>query len=141
MSKRLVVIGMDEPALNATQSYLKEYPDAEVTVLYPELNPLPEFICGTVERYLQNGMTFPEDLRASGIDRDSKQVLTRDVASGAESAITYDALIIATGSAPEDLNIPGDHIGGIVRVGSFDDAKRLRAIEGNRNSGGGSSLL
>lgn len=130
MPERIVLIGADEPGLNAARTYLSGHPDTEVTVLYPEMNPLPEFVCAAIEKHLRAGINMPECLRAFAVDRQGKRVITRDTITAAETSITYDKLIFATGAAPAGLNVAGEHLRGIVRVATFEDARRLRGIEG-----------
>jgi len=142
MPERLVIIGADEPGLNAARTYLAAHPGTEVIVLYPELNPLPEFVCSAIEKYLQADFQIPETLRVFAVDKEAKRVLTRDTISAVETAIKYDRLIFAAGAAPDCLNIPGEHLRGIVRVATFEDAERLRGIEGKTVViGNGTNLL
>lgn len=129
MPQQIVIIGADETALNGVLKYLEDHPDTEATVLYPELNPLSEFSCSTLERYLGRGIEFPERLRAVGVDRETKRVRIRDNISGADSTIPYDKLIFASGAAPAELDVPGEN-NSIIRVGTFVDAARLRPTTG-----------
>tara|TARA_Y100001954_G_scaffold4787_1_gene5251 strand:+ start:97015 stop:98637 length:1623 start_codon:yes stop_codon:yes gene_type:complete len=130
MSERIVLIGADEAALNGVMEYQRKHPDTEAIVIYPEFNPVPEFSCDVLERYLGRGIEFSEDLRASGVDTEAKRVIIRDHASGAEGSITYDKLIFAACAAPEEFDVLGDHIARIVRVGSHVDTTRLRPMDG-----------
>ena len=142
MSERIILIGTDNPGLTAASTFLKTRPESEVLVIYPELNPLPEFTCDKIDRHLQKGMIFQETLKAFGIDRERKLVLVRDEISGMESELDYGTLIIATGAAPQNFDIPGDHLPEIVRVGTFEDASKLKPIEGKTLIiGKGASLL
>lgn len=130
MPESIILIGADEPGLNSVIRYIQDNPDSKAIVLYPELNPIPEFSCMTMERYLGRGIEFPENLRAFGIDRDNKRVRVRDNFSGAESSVPYDKLVFASGATPAELDVPGDHLSKIIRLGSYEDAARLRPIEG-----------
>ncbi|QJB56807.1 FAD-dependent oxidoreductase [Pseudodesulfovibrio sp. zrk46] len=130
MSEQIILIGADEPGLNGVIKYLRSNPDTKATVLYPEINPLPEFTCMTMERYLGRGIEFPETLRAIGVDRENKRVNVRDDITGAESFMAYDKLVFASSSTPADLEVPGDHYSKIIRLGSMADAVRLIPAKG-----------
>lgn len=130
MPERIILIGADEPGLNAVLQYQQSHPETQATVLYPELNPLSEFSCVTLEKYLGREMDFPERLRAFGIDRDAKKVLIRDNISGRESTMSYDKLVFASGAAPADLDVSGEHFAGVLRIGDYVDAERLAPVEG-----------
>jgi len=142
MPKRIILIGADEPGLNGVLEYKRSHPDTEAVVLYPELNPLSEFSCMTLDRFLGHGIDFPENLRAYGIDTNKKIVRVRDNFNSQESELAYDVLIFASGSAPKQLDVPGEFLGGIFAVGDYEDAARLRAKEGvNVIVGNGMNVL
>ncbi|MDL2285864.1 FAD-dependent oxidoreductase [Desulfococcaceae bacterium OttesenSCG-928-F15] len=63
--------------------------------------------------------------RVTSIDRESKRVeiLKQD---GEKEWISYDKLVIGTGSRPRDLKIPGQDLEGVFTVGSLDDAIRIK---------------
>lgn len=130
MPDRIVIIGADAPALNGVLAYLEAYPDTEAIALYPELNPLSEFTCGALGKFLGRGIEFPEENRASSVDIENKRVMVRDIYTGAEQYLTYDKLIFASGATPDELGVPGEHLASIQRIGNFDDAKRLTLTEG-----------
>ncbi|CCH48797.1 FAD-dependent oxidoreductase [Pseudodesulfovibrio piezophilus] len=142
MSHKIILIGADQPALDAVLSYKRTTPDATATVLYPECNPLAEFSCVTLDSFMGNGIDFPENLRACAIAPEDKTVMVRDNFTGEESHLEYDTLIFATGSAPAPLDVPGSFLSGIRRVGDYNDATRLTAAEGtNVVIGDGLNLL
>lgn len=142
MPQHIILIGADEPGLNAVLEYKRTHPDTTATVLYPDLNPLPEFSCMTLDRFMGRGIDFPEDLRACAIAPDAKTVTTRDNFTGEESTLEYDVLIFASGTAPAPIDVPGEFLSGIFRVGEHADAARLTAKEGvNVVIGNGMNLL
>ena len=73
------------------------------------------------------------DLRqgdAESIDRTGREVLLRDGA-----VIPYDHLVLATGSQPRTLKVPGADLSGVFALQTLKDADRLRAaLQGARNA-------
>ncbi|MFH1913546.1 MAG: FAD-dependent oxidoreductase [Pseudomonadota bacterium] len=139
---RILLIGTDEPGLLGVARHLEARPEDSAMVLYPEFNPLPEFSCMTLERLLGKGIEFPESIRACGLDASSRTVLVRHDHTGRESSLDYDTLVFATGSAPAALDVPGEFLTPMARVGGHADAARLRAADGvNVVIGSGVNLL
>ncbi len=64
--------------------------------------------------------------KATAIDRDKKSVIVEDLRSGEKRKIPYDKLVIATGSRPKRLNIPGSDLPGIYSISSLSDAIMIR---------------
>lgn len=64
--------------------------------------------------------------RAVGIDPLGKTVSVRHVHSGEESQHSYDKLVIATGSRPKRLPIPGSDLEGVFTVSNLDDAVAIK---------------
>ncbi len=58
----------------------------------------------------------------TGIDRDAGQVVTDD---GERTA--YDRLVLATGSAPRRLSLPGAELGGVHTLRTIEDSQAIRA--------------
>jgi NADPH-dependent 2,4-dienoyl-CoA reductase/sulfur reductase-like enzyme/rhodanese-related sulfurtransferase len=63
---------------------------------------------------------------AAGIDRKAKNVTTRNLDTGAESVMSYDKLVIATGASPIKPAIPGIELSNIFNLWHPDDAKAIR---------------
>jgi 3-phenylpropionate/trans-cinnamate dioxygenase ferredoxin reductase subunit len=61
----------------------------------------------------------------TGIDRKNRRVLLRD---GSEEP--YDKLVLATGSTPRRLSIPGGDLAGVLELRHLDDAEALKAAIG-----------
>lgn len=142
MAQRIILIGADRIGLDAVLARIKAQPDTSAVVLYPEANPLPEFSCMMLDRYIGRGIDFPENLRACGLDADKRQVRVRDNVSGSEDVMDYDLLIFASGSAPARLDVAGQFLGPVFRVGDFEDGARLRPKdEGNVVIGNGVNML
>ncbi len=64
--------------------------------------------------------------RAVSIDRKKKNVLVQNVLSGKEQVLPYDKLVLATGSRPRDLFIPGSNLEGIFTVSDLNKAITIK---------------
>ena len=64
--------------------------------------------------------------KALAIDRAAKSVRLLDLPSGRERDLAYDKLVIATGSMPRKLSIPGADLPGVHKVGCLHDAVTIR---------------
>jgi NADPH-dependent 2,4-dienoyl-CoA reductase/sulfur reductase-like enzyme/rhodanese-related sulfurtransferase len=65
--------------------------------------------------------------RAEAIDRERKTVLIRDLATGEQRHLPYDKLILATGSRPRRLSVPGSELKGIFTVSNLEEAAAIKA--------------
>lgn len=65
--------------------------------------------------------------RAEAIDRERKTVLIRDLSSGEQRHLPYDKLILATGSRPRRLSVPGSELKGIFTVSNLEEASAVKA--------------
>lgn len=101
---------------------------------------LPYYIGGIIERRASLLVTTREafmkryniDVRAGtqvlAIDRQAKQVLVRDLASGTEYAEPYDKVILAPGAEPLRPPIPGIDLPGIFHLRDIPDSDRIKAL-------------
>lgn len=64
----------------------------------------------------------------TSIDRAEKRVLFTDLVTGEAGSLTYDKLIIATGSVPKKPPVPGADLKGITTLQSMQDADFLRSV-------------
>jgi NADPH-dependent 2,4-dienoyl-CoA reductase/sulfur reductase-like enzyme len=64
----------------------------------------------------------------TAIDRDGRSVSFRNVITGETGRMTYDKLIIATGSVPRMPPVPGVGLDGITTLQSIKDADFLRKV-------------
>lgn len=62
------------------------------------------------------------------IDRTEKRVLFTNLVTGETGSLTYDKLIIATGSVPKTPPVPGADLKGITTLQSMQDADFLRSV-------------
>lgn len=79
------------------------------------------------DRYLTElGITFVPGRKALGIDTEKNQVHMDDA-----TRLDYDALLLATGSRPRELDIPGLDKKGVYYFRTRKDMENVRAIAGN----------
>ena len=64
----------------------------------------------------------------TAIDRKNHSVSFRNIASGETGSLTYDKLVIATGSVPQMPPVPGVELEGITTLQSMKDADFLRKV-------------
>ena len=65
--------------------------------------------------------------RAVSIDRARKEVLVRNRLDGKEQVLSYDKLVLATGSRPRRLAIPGAELPGVFTVSNLHEAEGIKA--------------
>jgi NADPH-dependent 2,4-dienoyl-CoA reductase/sulfur reductase-like enzyme/rhodanese-related sulfurtransferase len=64
--------------------------------------------------------------RALAIDREAKLLRVRDLESGQQEDLSYDALVLATGSRPRPLSVPGADLPGVMSVSNLSAAMEVR---------------
>ena len=64
--------------------------------------------------------------RALAIDRENRQVRVLDLVTGQEENLPYDHLVLATGSRPRPLPVPGADLPGVMRVSNLPAAMAVR---------------
>ena len=62
------------------------------------------------------------------IDRNAKAVTVRDLRTGAETILSYDKLVLATGASPVKPPIPGIELPNVFSVHKVEDAEAIRAV-------------
>ena len=72
------------------------------------------------------GVDVRTETEAVSIDRAAKTVTLRHLPTGAEEVLSYDKLVLATGSSPVRLPIPGADLPGVFSVGSLEEATAIR---------------
>jgi len=150
MSEHVVVIGAVALGPKAACRFKRLHPKARVTMI--DKNDtisyggcgIPYFVAGEVSESMQLRTTsfnmvrdeeffkevkgvdvFPltEALR---IDREKRHVHIRRLGSGETDVLSYDKLVLATGSTPRRLYLPGEELEGVHYVSSPYDAVRIR---------------
>lgn len=138
MLRRVVMIGAGQAAFQAVDTLRRRGFDGSITILGEEpLEPYQRpplskgYLAGTVspERlllrpptfYAQHRIALHLDTRATAIDRNSRRVRLGD-----GGTVEYDALVLATGSRPRRLEVPGSDLEGVHYLRTADDAQRLR---------------
>ena len=148
--KRVVVIGAVALGPKVACRLKRLQPKAEITVIDQDEHisyggcGMPYFISGDVSDVRELMSTsfhmvrtpqFFEDAkgvhvrirtRALKIDRQAKKVRVQDLLSGAEEELPYDQLVLATGSRPNRLRIPG---GGLPEVMSLSNLRSAMTIK------------
>jgi len=66
------------------------------------------------------------ETKALQIDRRSKKVLVRDLKKDEKYELPYDQLVLATGSSPRYIDIPGKDLPGAFTVSGLEEAVRIR---------------
>ncbi|MFC1885227.1 FAD/NAD(P)-binding oxidoreductase, partial [Thermodesulfobacteriota bacterium] len=72
------------------------------------------------------GIKVQTNIRALSLDRKKKTVLVEDLMSGERNELPYDKLVLATGSRPRKLSVPGSELGGIFTVSDLNKAIEIK---------------
>jgi len=140
---KLVMVGNGMAGVRALEELLKIAPDLyDITVFGAEphanynrilLSPvlagemtLKDIMLNDVDWYAANGITLHLDTKAVKIDRVARKVIAAD---GTEAA--YDRLLLATGSNPFILPIPGTKLDGVVTYRDIHDTNAMIAAAAN----------
>ena len=135
--KKLVMIGNGMAGVRAIEEILKANPDMfDITIFgaekYPNYNrimlspvlagdtTIEDIILNEEQWYADNGITLHMGTRIKEIQRGYKKVIAED---GSET--TYDNLIIATGSNPFIIPIPGHDKEGVMAFRDIDDCDAM----------------
>lgn len=143
MAKRILVIGGLAAGPSAASKAVRTSPDVEV-VLFEQgehisygICEIPYYIGGEVKEeglvsYTparlkeKKGVTALTLHRVEEIQPTKRTIVVRDLRSGTTVAEKYDRLIIATGSRPRTLGIPGEDSRNVFHVKSLDEGLRIR---------------
>jgi nitrite reductase (NADH) large subunit len=134
---KLVVIGNGMAGMRTVEELLKIAPDFyDITVYgdepYPNYNrimlspvlaneqTIDDIILNSVEWYAENNITLHTGKRINKIDRTKRVVIAEDGTSS-----EYDRLLIATGSTPFMLPIPGKDLEGVIGYRDIKDTNAM----------------
>ena len=134
---KLVVIGNGMAGIRAVEELLKLAPELyDITVFGAEPHPnynrillspvlageqtLEEIVLNPVEWYAENGITLHLGKKVTGVNRKTRVVQAAD---GTEAA--YDRLLIATGSNPFILPLPGKDLDGVISYRDIADTNAM----------------
>ncbi|MEL0065814.1 MAG: FAD-dependent oxidoreductase [Gammaproteobacteria bacterium] len=142
----IVVIGAGQAAGQAAASLRQEGYEGEITIIGDEAQapyqrpPLSKaYLSGEVgldrvlvrpeNFYADKGINLQTGVRVEGINRADKTIAT-----STGSTLSYDKLLIATGSRPRILNIEGSDLEGLHYLRTVDDVDGIRtAMEAAKN--------
>lgn len=137
MRKKLVVIGNGMAGIRTIEELLKLAPDLyDITVFGAEPHPnynrimlspvlageqtVDDIILNPVDWYASHGITLHMGKAVTAVDRQSRMVTSAD---GTQAA--YDRLLIATGSLPFVLPVPGHDLPGVITYRDIADTKAM----------------
>jgi nitrite reductase (NADH) large subunit len=135
--KKLVVVGNGMAGIRALEELLKIAPDLyDVTVFGAEPHPnynrillspvlageqtIDEIILNPLSWYEEHGITLHTGKKVAKVDRIKRVVIAED---GTEAA--YDRLLLATGSNPFILPVPGKDLHGVITYRDIADTQAM----------------
>ena len=133
----LVVVGNGMAGMRTVEELLKIAPDLyNITVFGAEPHPnynrillspvlageqtLEQIVLNTREWYVENGITLRTGCKVTGVHRKARRVQAED---GSETP--YDRLLIATGSNPFMLPVPGRDLKGVIAYRDIADTQTM----------------
>ncbi len=150
MGKKIVIIGGVAAGPKAACRLKRLLPDADVTIIDQDSLisyggcGIPYYVSGDVadEKELRStsyhalrdeaffektkGVNTLTSTRALSIDRTNKNVIVQDLTNGKQNSIDYDLLMLATGSQPVTLPIPGSDADGVFTVSDIHKAIEIK---------------
>jgi NADPH-dependent 2,4-dienoyl-CoA reductase/sulfur reductase-like enzyme/rhodanese-related sulfurtransferase len=150
MSKKIVIIGGVAAGPKTACRVKRLMPDAQVTVIDQDSLisyggcGIPYYVSGDVsdekelrstsfhvvrdEKFFEDakGVTVLTRTRALAINRQDKTVTIENLNSGEKNSIDYDKLVLATGSTPNRLSIPGADLSGVYTVTDMHKAMAVK---------------
>lgn len=152
MYEKIVIIGGVAAGPKAACRAKRLMPQAEVTIIDQDSLisyggcGIPYYISGDVadesalrstsfhvlrdEYYFEKykGVTTLTSTQVLAIDREKKSVSVRNLKSGNEENIPYDKLVLATGSEPYVLPIPGADLDGVFTIANLHKAIEIKEM-------------
>ena len=137
MKEKLVLIGNGMAGIRALEELIKLAPEKyDITVFGDEPHPnynrimlspvlagekqFDEIVLNSSEWYAENGITLHSGAAVTKIDRVKRKVIAAD---GTEE--DYDRLLIATGSMPFILPVPGNDLDGVIGFRTIADVEAM----------------
>jgi len=138
LTHRIAIVGAGQAAAQAVETLHKRGHTGSITLIGDEVSlpyqrpPLSKkYLAGSLDRdrllfrhaahYAEHGVILRLGYRAVGID-----CLRRRVELADGSAVEYDGLLLATGSHPRPLPLPGIDLSGVHYLRTVADVDRLR---------------
>ncbi|GGL52027.1 NAD(P)/FAD-dependent oxidoreductase [Halocalculus aciditolerans] len=137
MTESYVIIGDGIAGSSAAETIREREPDADVTVVTDEGEPLynriliKEFAKGKLPEapisihdedwYDDRDIDLALNTLVTGIDTDAHEVYTHD-----DETLAYDELLVATGGTPTQLPVENSDADGIHHFWTFEDARRIK---------------
>ncbi|MGY2896604.1 FAD-dependent oxidoreductase [Deinococcus sp. UYEF24] len=90
--------------------------------------PAEKLALGGAEWAKQNEIEFCGGVEVTALDRDA-----REVRFGAGQSLGFDAVVVATGSVPNRLKVPGAELKGLYQLRSLRDAEALKEAAQGKN--------
>ncbi len=152
MSQKIVVVGAVAAGPKAACRARRLLPDAEITLIDQDNLisyggcGIPYYVSGDVsdEKELRStsfhmvrdpyffqeakGLNVRTLTRAVSIDRKAKVVAVENVETGEKDEIPYDQLVLATGSQPNMIPIPGNDLDGVFTISSLHKAIAIKDL-------------
>ena len=151
--QRLVVIGNGIAGMRTVEELLQIAPDLyDITVFGAEphgnynrilLSPVlsgemkfQDTVLNDWSWYEEHNITLHASKLVTKIDRKNCVVHSNDGRADGDLAIPYDRLLIATGSNPIKLTIPGIDLPGVLAYRSIDDVEKMLAVAQDKTKTG-----
>ena len=140
MAKQLLIIGGGPAATHAAETIRQFDRDARVTLICDEPAhsrmalpywlagqiPQQQTFTGSADSFAQLNVTWRGGVRATQLNEPDRSVTLSD-----DSVIPFDELLLATGSTPNPLPIPGTDLPGVSHLWTLDDTQRVMDIAAN----------
>ena len=134
-----VILGAGPAGVIAAETLRKHAPDDRITLVGDEVEPpysrmaIPYLLMGNIDErgtYLRKGASHYADLKISQLQSRAKSVdiATKSIALENGQTLTYDRLLIATGSQPVRPPIPGIDSAGVHPCWTLEDARHIMAL-------------
>ena len=134
-----VILGAGPAGVIAAETIRKHAPGDTITIVGDEREPpysrmaIPYLLMGNVDErgtYLRKSPSHFQDMKVNLVQAHVKQVdiAAKKIALDNDESITFDTLLIATGSHPVRPPIPGIDAAGVHSCWTLDDARAIMAL-------------